>query len=573
MSKKIMIVAVLIAIAVGGYWSTQKTNGGSQPETNSSLLSRVPADTVWFLGGLEKTPFFNPYNGTTLDALMGSTNEQFKQLEQLTKNKQNPATSMLIGLYFKALDQFYNQKTTEMIDMALYSLGVYPVAAWQSSDVPAFTKMLDSIEQEKNISSRKFALKNAELREYVFSADAPVKLYIATNGDIISIGATSDNESVLKLFAGVEFPSKNISSTNKLESISSEHNLKPFSLFYLDMNQAFKSLSSSDDNLLKQTLQEVSEGKALAEIEGDLCFDDYATIMTRWPRLIFGYREFDVSKNPLSMEAAFIIENTDSSFLQSLKDVSGTLPDFSFDEDIFSMGVGLNVNNLASFVTGLQQDFINQDFKCKNLVDMQTQAKQSNVGMMAMGTQMVSGLKGASVHVTKLDVAAITSGNMDSVEGMVVITSSNPKNLLLTASNFYPPLAQLTLEENAESQPLTLPMGIVANIAMSENALTLQIGDSEGLNSRVAGVHQGEGLTSSLFKFGMDFSAYFKMLEPMMAGALSQAGSKNPEQMKQIMTAMEQLDMKFSYQFNVESKGLVFSMKILMNNEVNKDSL
>ncbi len=570
MSKtKILIFAVIFAAAAGGYWFTQQpsfNSGSSSGAAQSTLLNRVPADTVMFFGGLETMPFVNPYDAELIKEFQSSIKDQFKQLEEMNAGKKSPAAIMLMNLYVELTNQLYMENMSEMNDFAVYALGVYPVAVWKSTDIQGFTSQLNNIEKENNITSRQFKLGEASLREYLVDESAPVKMYIAINGDVVSLGATSEKEEILNLLAGVNYPEKNMGNSNKLKDLKSAHALLPFALGFMDIDTAVKNLASTENNLLKQTLQDFSQSASIPDVTANACFNDAAKIIARWPRMVFGYRSFNIDSNPVTADAAFIFEHTDNKFLAALKSISGSLPEYSFEHDVMSMGIGINIDNIATFVNDFRSDILKESYQCEDLLALQQQAKESNPGMLTMGTQMVAGVQGISVHITKFDIEGVTNNDMKSVEGMAVITAKNPKNLLMAASSFYPPLNQLNLEANGESKTLTLPMGITADIAMSDSAVTLQFGQSDSISKRIADIHQGKGLSSNLMSSGMDLSAYFKMLEPMLDDALNGTSEKEAEQMKQMFNMFEKLDMKFVYDINVEDKGIALNFKMSMKN-------
>ncbi len=565
MSKKLMIVILLVALAAGGYWFTQKsTNSSHSGATTSALLSRVPADTYLFAGGLKTIPYFNPYDALAMKEMQSSMDSQFAQFQELLGDKQSPAAIVLMNLYKDLVNQFYANQITEINDFAIYALGVYPVAVWKSTDVNTFISQLNAIENNNNITPRNFTLGDAQLREYLIDEEAPVKMYITINADVISLAAMSNQDNLLKLLAGVEFPQQNLANSNTLEDLKSSHQLLPFAMGYLDAHSAMQNLSSNNDNLFKQTLLEVSKGSDMPDFTKDVCFTDAAKIVAKWPRMVFGYRTYDIASNPAIMDAAMIIEHSDKKFLGALKNIIGSVVNYSMDDDLMSMGIGINIDNIAGFLIDTHKDIMNETYQCEDLIEMQQQAAENDPAMLAMGAQMVAGVQGVSVHVTEVDMAAIQSGDMTQFKGLVVITANNPKNLVLAASSFYPPLAEINIEANGQAQPLELPMGISAKIALSEKAVTFQFGDSEKVKNRLADIHQGKGLSPSLFRSGMDLSAYFKLIAPMMSDAMSQASPEEAEQMQQMIKLFETIKMKFVYDINVEEKGIVFKVKMSM---------
>ncbi len=574
MSKKIMVISAIVVLLAGGYWLIQKPSIeiSSSGHGNSTLLARVPADTAWFLGGLKNMPLINPYDKDSTQIIKTYTKDSFSQLETSAIGFKSPAFSMLMSLYLQALDEIYTDTKKEMNAFAFYSLGIYPVVAWQSTAPNEFLAQLDSIEKENNITATRFSLGKANYREYEISKDLPIKLYITVNDNIVSLGTTSKNEKILKLLAGTELPERSLSDSDKLSNIITRHKLLPYALFYFDANLAMQNAASSDDNLLKQSIAEVSNSKVLDNIIKDACFADIASIISRWPKMVFGYRKLDYANNPINMEGALIFENTDAQFLSSLKSVSGLIPEYSFKQDILSFGLGINVDNLASFISDFRQSVINENYQCKGLVEIQSAFKQFNPAMIAMSTQMLSGVKGVAMNLTKLDAIAASKGDISATEGMLTILSSNPKNLLLAAGNFYPPLAQMTLNPDGSSQPLSLPNGVAASVSMSDNALVLLLGNSAESKQRITAIHKGEGLSPALFEVGLNFSSYLKILKPLMDKFSPQSLNKDMEQlenMKQMFTILEKLNMRFSYMLTVEPKGIVLSFKIKMDNNHN----
>lgn len=568
MSKKISIFLLIATVTVGGYWVAKKISDGSIfGSADSTLLQRVPAETVLFVGGPKVIPYANPYSATATKNLHASLENQLKQLEVMTAGHKSPATTIAINLYMDMISQFSSDNMTEMNDFAVYALGIYPVAVWQSKDVNTFVSKLNKIEKDNSITARTFNLGNAELREYLIDDKAPVKMYVAINDNTVSVSAMKNNQALLKLLAGVDFPEQNLANSNKLQDLIAKHNLLAFGMGYFDVNSAMTSLASSEDNLLKQTLLDTGEVKDISELTSDTCFTDAAKIIARWPRMIFGYRMFDYKSNPIVMDAAMIFEHTDSKFLDSLKSILGSLPEFSMESDMLSFGLGINADNIAIFLGDLRKDIMRETYQCNELIKLQKEVAQNDLAAFTMSTQMVAGVQGVSLHVAHVDAAAVSAGDMSKFEGMAVITANNPEKLIAVAGNFYPPLAQMQIEANGEAQVLSLPTGLKADMAMSEKAITLQLGGSEELKSRAADIHQGKGLSTSLLRSGMDFSSYFKMITPLISESLAQTSPKDAEQMKKMVELFESLKMKFVYGINVEDSGIAIKLKGSINND------
>ena len=122
------------------------------------------------------------------------------------------------------------------------------------------------------------------------------------------------------------------------------------------------------------------------------------------------------------------------------------------------------------------------------------------------------------------------------------------------------------MEVNGEAKELILPTGITANVAMSDKAITFQFGESDSVKIRVNEVLQGKGLSNSLLRSGMDLSAYFNMIGPMLA----KADKKSPENtnaadLVKMIKMLEKLEMKFAYDVGFEDKGVAITFKMSTN--------
>ncbi len=559
------LIWIIAAVAVAGsYWLNQQSFTGESGEPD--LLQRVPADTLFFFGGVENIPYFNPYDSEIAKELQASSKDQIEQFTELYDADQSPAAQMLTSLYLEAAAHFYSKPSAELNDFTFYGLGVYPVIAWKSNDIQAFTDKLEAIETENYITSRNFALGNASLREYLIDSNTSIRMYISTNGNVVSVGALSNHEGLLKQFAGVDIPAQNLSNTDKLRQLTDRHRFLSFASGYFDIHEGLKKLTSKDDNLLKQTLTEINDDISLSDLSNDACLADATSIASRWPRIVFGLRNYDIENNHLSAEATLVFEHTGGEFLTALKTIVGSLPTFSPGEDLISIGLGIDVDNIATFLANLRADITAETYQCKGLIEMQQKAAQNDPAMIAMGAQMVAGVQGVAVHLTDLDTTAMQAGDMTSIEGMAVISAKNPQNLIMVASNFYPPLAQQNPEPNGARPLITLPMGVSAKIGLADQAITLQFGNSDSIEKRILKIHQGMDLTPGIFRSGMDFSAYFKKIQPLLTEAVSKATPEEAEKINAMIKMFESVDMNFVYDLNVEENGIAFNSKVEMQN-------
>ena len=191
-SRLLQISAVVATLAFVSYvlvkyvihWDEATEVVATSPDSGLSdnakrdILSYVPADTIYFFGGLEPSPMQN-----MLEVLAPewrfiqdpAFKQQFRQ--GLSKNTDTPpASAMLGGLFIEYLDVLKDPKTaTNMLgvgselDAVVYSVGTTPVMRIKLSDMNAFNTFIKNAETAAQVTPAQESHGALTFKTYSFS--------------------------------------------------------------------------------------------------------------------------------------------------------------------------------------------------------------------------------------------------------------------------------------------------------------------------------------------------------------------------------------------------------------------
>jgi len=574
----IVLTAFLLSTGMIG---CQKDGDKAKGGANGGILSYVPADTIFFAGGLEPMPLQD-----TLKMMGDTTGMYAKVISDSIEKSSNPPTSpagkMIVSLitgYVGLLDkqQEFSQKTG--IDantrIVLYSVGTIPVLRMQLKDKAAFDKYIDAAEQKAGITSEKASLGSVSVRHYSFSDKANdkandkennAKMAIAVQGNYGIFTLTFDKlgEETNRQIVGDILPTTALSK-DSLNALVSKYRFDPRSLFYIDHKQIMRGLTHSDNqfgnmlmtfvNMAKAEKTEVmsnamdkepaqadapsegqpesetppkaAENEAKAEPENPFkemqtpeCQKELTSKVETWPRTVGGYTSLDFNSKPIKMDFLSVVEINDPKFTQSLTSLRGVLPQFLTSTKtsmILGLGLGINVDSIAPFVTQFVKDFTEQDYKCKFLADMKTKMQASNpalaVGMM---TGMMSGVYGVSASLLSFegnfDPSMQAPPDIKNLQALVTVSAKNPQMLLMMMSNMQPGMPPINLP--ADGTPIDFPIPFPTpepiKLALKGNHLVAFLGKDA---SAIASSLQKQPLDGNgLLAINLDYRKYMDIL-------------------------------------------------------------
>ncbi|TVL20781.1 hypothetical protein AYI92_07380 [Shewanella xiamenensis] len=565
--KKIVIAAAIIAAGAGAYWYTQ--HGSSSSASANPLLDYIPADTPVFTGQLKPFPLKNYLQSISSNYQQYST-DSLAQLGDLD----SPMAKFFVSIYKQYMDGMKDPtallKTFGLpneIKPYFYTLGVVPVLKTDINQIDAFWAVLDKAEQESGYTHEKRTLAGIDYRAYSFaeegSTDKADLLFAHKDGILtVTFSASSIEPEVLEMALGLKKPAQSLAASGMLQEIIKTHGFMDDSISFINHVEIVKAITSQDGNMLAKQLTkflaEESQGEdPLAQIRTPECRTELTAIAANWPRTVGGLTAFTSTEKESHMAASFVIESKNQAILTALQKMRGFIPAHLADinSTIFSMGLGIDVNEVAPSLTAIWDDLQKPQLTCAPLAELQAELSQQSPAMLGMFTGMANGVKGLSVSLLDYKMSSQDQEpKLESLDALISLTADNPSMLFNMVKPFAPMLAELQVADNGEptdlSPLLMLPpeLNIKPMLAIKGQHLVVYAGD-KGLalaNKLASEKPSANGLYSMSADYGKMFTPVLTLLE--------MTGEPVPEELQ----ALKDYNMRVQMSFDVNKQGLVF---------------
>ena len=565
--KKIVIAAAIIAAGAGAYWYTQ--HGSSSSASANPLLDYIPADTPVFTGQLKPFPLKNYLQSISSNYQQYST-DSLAQLGDLD----SPMAKFFVSIYKQYMDGMKDPtallKTFGLpneIKPYFYTLGVVPVLKTDINQIDAFWALLDKAEQESGYTHEKRTLAGIDYRAYSFaeegSTDKADLLFAHKDGILtVTFSASSIEPEVLEMALGLKKPAQSLAASGMLQEIIKTHGFMDDSISFINHVEIVKAITSQDGNMLAKQLTKflAEEGQGedpLAQIRTPECRTELTAIAANWPRTVGGLTAFTSTEKESHMAASFVIESKNQAILTALQKMRGFIPTHLADinSTIFSMGLGIDVNEVAPSLTAIWDDLQKPQLTCAPLAELQAELSQQSPAMLGMFTGMANGVKGLSVSLLDYKMSSQDQEpKLESLDALISLTADNPSMLFNMVKPFAPMLAELQVADNGEptdlSPLLMLPpeLNIKPMLAIKGQHLVVYSGD-KGLalaNKLASEKPSANGLYSMSADYGKMFTPVLTLLE--------MTGEPVPEELQ----ALKDYNMRVQMSFDVNKQGLVF---------------
>lgn len=465
---------IVLVLAIVGYvgavkidWNNKSGNKESaQADSGQSrdILTYVPADTLFFFGGLEPAPFQHAIDMIAPESGWLKHADWSQQLSAEEKAKMPPAALMITSLFSEYMQIMQEPATAvsklgigDKIDSVAYTVGFIPVMRIKLADANAFTALVNQAEEKAGLASTKQSIGDITLRSYSFDEpgaekSTDVNLVIGTNKQyaVISLSSKVEGDRAHNLIVGTDKPAQSLANLTVLNDIKTKYNFHPSYVSYINHREIMKGLTGEGNNefgrMLDAMIAMAEEAKAKAAeqeteaappgdpamAEGNkekpptepavpivknekpldairtaACRKELMTMVESWPQTVFGYTKLDMDSKPRVMEARMLVESTDAAFMQEMQQIRGFIPSSLFDvkqNPVFGFGMGINMDKLSPFIAKAIQDFTSKEYQCEFLANAKMGLLQSNPAMaLGMMSGMVAGLQGISATVLDID--------------------------------------------------------------------------------------------------------------------------------------------------------------------------
>lgn len=585
MNKWIAIIAALV-IAGGAYMvltpkdASESTGGGIRADvSNQQLLEYVPADTVYYFGGVnskEVAEFMHNYK------VVGMTPSQTAVwLELLNKQSEQGSkiASQLLYLFNAVIDntdgtladvaQYFG--TDPSGSFAFYSDGIVPVLRIPVVDSVKFFGRLDEATNSSGVSFSEANLDEVTVKYWTVTeaqAEPVVKLAIAEMGNtlVMSFVSDKDDDAVVKQRLGIVKPAQSLAGSGEIRDLQKKYQYSDDMVFIVNFLRLAEGFFDSANSSFGKSLMHylgTEKSEALSSELSDACKADYLSIVKKVPRLVGGYRELDIRDKKMNIAMHSVLEVKNTKVLNELTKLRGHVPlhTQSSKDKMLAMGVGLNLDNAVPAMMAIWNDFISAEFTCEQLVEAQDNARQKNPAMAGMVLGMVQGLKGLgfSLYGLELDTATMQA---KTVSALFSAAAEDPQTLAAMAG-MMPMLQGISIPDDGSEVDIPLPM-LPANIqikaAIKGKHLVVYTGDAakQDLDKM-----KNEGIEENgLIGFALDYRKLGQAMDEMMAlGSIADPSmALNPQSCDanlEIREAFAAMQVDFSMLTDVQPEGFV----------------
>ncbi|MCW5206413.1 hypothetical protein VU08_05730 [Desulfobulbus sp. F5] len=525
-----------------------------EPQKPASMLSFVPDDTVFFSGGIEPVPLKNLLKWNIARFNMSKDMLTPKDLSKMGEEAKIEGQRMAAQIWDEYLATIVSPETQieswgfeDTPAIASYTIGLSPVLLRISlKDIQKFNNKIAELEKKAKVTAKVEALGTATYRRYALNekkGEGPhVSLVIGIDGNngvfMIDIGV--DSEKTLSLALGQSKPEKSLEQSGRLESLQEKYKLLPSWLGFIDHRQLITGLTTKDGNRMAKMVQllmpqlEEKTAKQLTELQSEGCRNDFQAIGANWPQIVGGYTALELNAKPSHLDSIIVVESNDQPLLDGLQSLRGFIPEYvrkSSEPTAFSYGIGLNVENIAPFLTKQWTEITQKQYNCSYLKEMQQGMKAQNPAMVSMATSMAAGVRGIAFSLLSLtmdDAAkeAQTTPMPKDVDAIISLSAKDPVALVQMASAMIPPLAALKISADgtAVALPTPVPLPFPLMVAIKGSHLTVYAGKKA---EQIANDLSKAPLESSLgfMAADMDYGKYYGLMGEMIANT----GKKNAE--------------------------------------------
>ncbi|WP_028771605.1 hypothetical protein [Shewanella waksmanii] len=571
--NKVLIGAAAVALAAGAYVISQQDGATTQSD---SVLGYIPADTPMLAVQTAAFPIKD-----YIDTMASSQLHSVKAFAQELADDPAPMSQFLASLtqsYAAAsasgqafIDTFGLRESGRSY---FYTLGALPVIKVELDDPQAIWAVLDNAEQQSGVTHMKQQRQQIEYRAYRLTEatdSEQLDVVVAIDGKMLTITleASFAEPALLDVALGLVKPQQSVVDSGIIDAIYDRHGFMKTGVSYIDHQQLVTALTTTDGNQLASQMTKLFElvgDDPLYELRSNECHQDLSAIAKNWPRTVMGYNELEIDAKQAKLNFSTIIESNNQTMLGALSQLKGYLPSFTQDvkASTFSMGVGINVNEFVPAVTTIWNEFLNPEYQCEPLQQMQWQMNQQSPAMLGMFTGMANGVKGMSFGLIDYQLNDdINQPAMDQVDAIMTLSAEDPVMLLNMVKPFVPELANLQVPTDGTpvslNQALQVPAayGLDAKLAIKGQHMVIYTGEASAKVAEQVG--KGAVDNNGLLSITAD---YQRLLAPLMT-VLEMSGEPIPPELQDF----QYYNMSAKFDLDINKHGIVMGSVMQSNSQ------
>lgn len=574
LSKMLVAAGVAVVVALGAYFYTQQDGNADNAGGDAAALlrSHIPADSIAFAFSQKAMP---------IDVLVNkdpSIEQVAQALDKIKKEGTSPAAQFWANLgtsYIRALQQGPAALKSEWgfgdeVHSALYFVGLSPILELSVVD-PA--KMRDQLRTAATAAGLEMATTSdngaSEHRVDFYEQDGQaLTLLLRETESWVRIALVlPSSEANAPVIAGAALPQKSLADTDLLDRMNQQFEVSGDMVAatnFVALAAALTDPASMAGDTISKLLPELD----LSQWQDASCQQELTAIAAAVPEWLL-VTDFSVGKSgeqrTLTSHSETLLRINSEWLNTSLTKLNGVLPDFSKAENfepLYSVGLGLDVAQLAPVLMELHQAVAQQTYKCGYLQTVQAQLRDANPAMLGMATAMVSGIRGASVTLNEVALGD-SMMEVESASALISLSATSVRQILALVQGFIPDLAQLQIPEDGSPVPLQsimLPEQLPPLQVAIKDDHHLLVMTEDDLAQRLAASFSGLGIDGKGFlSVAMDLGKLQSVLGGALEEGLPGMQAMSPEDcadMALMRESYESLQVSLGGDMRFSAKGL-----------------
>ncbi len=571
--KKVIIILVLLALG-SGIWFYQSNKDQQQNINNTSdydgpsslALKRVPADTLFFAGSLNKYPLADYMKAAPLASDTSWLSDDFSQ-DSLEGER------LLVGLlqsYMAATEQpsqlFDKWGLAKSFDSAFYSVGLLPVFTFSLDDITKYRTAFEQLKTEQRVTGIKEVIEGVEVESYLLDTDSEsgnqvYLLHSIKDGyATLTFSMTNLDQGYKRLAIGVDKPQQSLADSGYLVQMANKYGFEPLALGYVNHVEIINGITGQQQNnfatMLTALMASTNQMQELSSIQTPACKTELAQLASNWPATVFGADKIDTSNQQVVVDSRIIVESNDAVIMSALRKLRGFIPQQLVDRsNVFSMALGLDIQQVAPSLMAMWSHMTATPAECTVLKDIQSDIAQNNPAMAAMAAGFVQGFKGLSVSIQdmtfKLDETTELQ-EIEQVDALITLSADDVQMLYNNAAAAQPNLSQMQFPQDGETVAFPLPIPTSVQLDSKLSRFGNHLGLSTGSQS-IAKMNSLQGVPLSnngFIAFSMNYAKYFALLNSAMSMM-----PMDPEQ-KQLFEQLQNMDLIVDGHIDFTEQGI-----------------
>ncbi len=513
-----VIVAVCVAVGCGSSSSSQRGDQSSRalgvaaeqvkPAQRDPILRHIPANTPYFLGGLEALPAdflsreLRSY-GPAMDALLESMFDMLGDNGVETADLDGEIR-LAVAFFEELRGKLTATGMAELgigadVRMAIYGVGLVPALRVHLANGERFRALIERVAaRAKQTLSKKTLRAGEKAVEYwqldrVGGSTFSLVVAVVDNQLVAGFIPSKARDAVLPILLGTTLPSPSLAETNVLQQIVGKYKLARWNVVLVNL--------ASMANILvgRGTQLDLATARALgASAAPPACRHELPALIDAIPRLVGGSYQYNAK-----LSSGLLVLETRADFGDALAAAQGAIPATSLTEQPgikLAIGMGIDLHNAIEYAATQLEKLKDEPFACPWLAGFNELASDIDRGTLSM-LPAITGLN-TVLHEFDLDGMKL--------EGALVIASDEPQKLMSTVGIAIPGLGNLQLQPG--SGPVPLPGGLIsptwspAFAAMSHDGLGLATGPKARVDLERGFSSEIENTTQALLSMRLDRS-------------------------------------------------------------------